>query len=917
MSISIDWINRIIKIPRNDLTLIQESPVEVRELNINWFRLQLKSLEDSELGMLYPDTHSHFTEVYLGGIVYARVVEIINNYTIEFEDGQYSVNLVGANSNIGDKINVNQVSVRSNNSAGMTSNSAVEYASFNGGVTVKTSSSFYGTAYPVGTPQQPVNNLRDAMLIAKYRGFTNLYIIDNIVVDEFLDFTEMIFTGSSKTKTHIHIDGVALVNKCEFYEAYVTGVLDGESTLKSCMISDLLYVTGYIEDCVLTSGVIIIGGGSHATFLNCFSGSLDEELDWPVIDLGGFGQSLAIRNFNGGLKIKNKTGPEIVTVDMNSGQVYMDMNTITNGVFNIRGIGKCMDLETQQHVKTGTYGDLAVLNELISRDNIAEAVWDEDIARHLTAGTTGLSVGVAQFAGVVTISNRGINGTNFPIGTQRVPVNNVADAIAIANFRGVRTLYFEDDYVLDEDVVISEFTLKGRGRIESVLIFNKCTLENCIVRDVIINGECIGIVEINNCTIRDYIRSYNSSTTQTLIIEDTLLEGTISIPSNFVGIIQMVNCTSIGVLSIHEPTLNINNSNIVVVIKRFSGALVIKNCSNTHSYFSIDYESGRLKLENTITGGFFTLRGISIFQNYSVGATINVEGLINKATTSEAVWDEPLVNHIIPGSTGQTISISKYSGRVHIDTINGTNNLYFPHGTHTYPVNTLESALIINSVYNFNALCIIGDLIITQDLDTISLYSYRTFTIDRINLNNKNFTNVIFYNLYLFGSMTGFNTTFNNCYINNVENISGEIIGGRINGLLKVEPGNILSGINVVVEGDNTTIDLQNSPDTIVSLDVNSGIITFINCVTDCLIELNLRGGEIVLDSSCTGGEFYAEGYGTLYNNSNMTVTDNHLLALETLDPLSKQIPGTSGTVGSIISNTNKIVNENQALLLS
>lgn len=119
MATSIDWPNKVISIPRADLTLIQSSPSEIRELNLNDFRLDLKDLEDDEDGMAFIRTHNHNTEVLLGGIVYARVLEIINGYTVTFEDGQYAVNLVGANSNVSDAVNVNQVSVRSANSAGL------------------------------------------------------------------------------------------------------------------------------------------------------------------------------------------------------------------------------------------------------------------------------------------------------------------------------------------------------------------------------------------------------------------------------------------------------------------------------------------------------------------------------------------------------------------------------------------------------------------------------------------------------------------------------------------------------------------------------------------------------------------------------------------------------------------------------
>jgi len=48
----------------------------------------------------------------------ARVVEIINGYTITFENTAYAVNIVGGNSNISDVVNLNLVSVRSANSAG-------------------------------------------------------------------------------------------------------------------------------------------------------------------------------------------------------------------------------------------------------------------------------------------------------------------------------------------------------------------------------------------------------------------------------------------------------------------------------------------------------------------------------------------------------------------------------------------------------------------------------------------------------------------------------------------------------------------------------------------------------------------------------------------------------------------------------
>jgi len=120
MALSIDWTNRVIFVSRFDLTLVQAIPTEIRYLDLDLFRRELKSIEGSE-GMPYPDTHRHNSEVEFGGITLARSIEIINGYTVTFEDGQYAVTLLGANSNVADVSNVNQVSIRSFNSAGLVS----------------------------------------------------------------------------------------------------------------------------------------------------------------------------------------------------------------------------------------------------------------------------------------------------------------------------------------------------------------------------------------------------------------------------------------------------------------------------------------------------------------------------------------------------------------------------------------------------------------------------------------------------------------------------------------------------------------------------------------------------------------------------------------------------------------------------
>lgn len=116
--ISINWTTKVITVPQADLTFVGGS---LYELDVDAFRLALKGIEDSEEGVTFPDTHRHNTTVTLSGVTYARSVEIINGYTVTFQEvaSPYRVRCVGANHNISDVQNLNDVSLIIGNAAGL------------------------------------------------------------------------------------------------------------------------------------------------------------------------------------------------------------------------------------------------------------------------------------------------------------------------------------------------------------------------------------------------------------------------------------------------------------------------------------------------------------------------------------------------------------------------------------------------------------------------------------------------------------------------------------------------------------------------------------------------------------------------------------------------------------------------------
>jgi len=368
MAVTIDWPSGVINVPRADMTLVQTTPTEIRNLDLNWFRLQLKALEETPDGMVNLKTHDHNTEVELGGIVYARIIEILEPYTITFEDGQYAVNLTGANSNVGDRVNVNQVSVRSQNSAGLISNAAIEYSSFNGGVVVDVNSGNSGTIFPTGTLQLPVDNLGDALLIAEFRGFDTLFLHSDLVINNSYDLEGFTLIGKSHVDTEVTIEPSSIVDKLTIENCDITGTMDSFTTIDLCIVRDVNFFNGHIHDSSLI-GTVTLGGNIDAYLNNC---TMLDVGTTPIINMGGDGQDLSMPNYNGSIEIMNMSGlTTTIGIGLSAGSVILDSTSVTAGTITVSGIGVLVD-ENGERILSGIWNTgVTINNELINRDTIS------------------------------------------------------------------------------------------------------------------------------------------------------------------------------------------------------------------------------------------------------------------------------------------------------------------------------------------------------------------------------------------------------------------------------------------------------------------------------------------------------------------------------------------------------------------
>ncbi len=370
MAITVDWPTKIINIPKNDLVLIQSSPTEIRELDMNSFRLTLKDLEDDTSGMPWLDTHRHIAPVTVGGVTLARVVEIINGYTVTFEDGQYAVNLKGANTNLGDVTNVNQVSVRSSNSAGLQDLSLLLAAAYNAEVYVHPTRGQAGTDTPIGTRTTPVDNVLDAITIAETKGIQKIIIGESMTIDSG-DFSQgYLFMGDNAVATTLTLGTSADFSKCEFRNLTVQGVLDSQSIIRECNILNLTAFDGFLWQCAITNEVSV-RAGSQASIAQCFSNVAGGGPgQTPTINLNGNG-SLALRQYDGGLTIKNYNGGGAISMDYSSGRLIVD-SSVTGGTIYVRGNCVVTDNSTGTAVVVDQtmHEDLHIINRGIQKASI-------------------------------------------------------------------------------------------------------------------------------------------------------------------------------------------------------------------------------------------------------------------------------------------------------------------------------------------------------------------------------------------------------------------------------------------------------------------------------------------------------------------------------------------------------------------
>jgi len=347
MAISVDWGTRVISVPQSDLTFVSGT---LYALDTGAFRLSLKDLEDDQEGMPHPDTHNHNTSVTIAGVTYARTIEIINGYTVTFEDGTYAVRLDGSNNNIFDEgiINRNSVSIIPTNSAGLqivnqgsglSPSEQQKLDDIHGGtkrvIYVDSTLVLNGTGYQ----QDPYNNMASALTDASTNGVRQIHLKGAATITS-TNISNLSFFGQTLIGSTFTLTNVTSSDTTQFHTTDVTGTLSSSAVFEGTMMRDLTMGDFIATNCLL-AGTIIISGAGTSQLINC----RDSSISSPIIDFATSTHTVNMRDYIGNITLRNMTAGDVAEIGVQSGQITIEASC-TGGTVVIKGIGTLVNNST-------------------------------------------------------------------------------------------------------------------------------------------------------------------------------------------------------------------------------------------------------------------------------------------------------------------------------------------------------------------------------------------------------------------------------------------------------------------------------------------------------------------------------------------------------------------------------------------
>ena len=189
---------------------------------------------------------------------------------------------------------------------------------------------------PNGNSERPVNGIDLATQIARERGFRTIKILESMVIDTNVE--GFMLEGISSVNTVLNILDEAECRKTVFKAFSISGILDGDSEIKKCIVNGLEYFDGYLRDCTI-DGMVTLSGAGHAVMERCKTLDIGSP---AIINGNSSEQNLVMPNWNGPLILRNITEDVNIGIGVDAGKIIIEPSC-TGGTIATSGAGTMID----------------------------------------------------------------------------------------------------------------------------------------------------------------------------------------------------------------------------------------------------------------------------------------------------------------------------------------------------------------------------------------------------------------------------------------------------------------------------------------------------------------------------------------------------------------------------------------------
>lgn len=516
---------------------------------------------------------------------------------------------------------------------------------------------------------------------------------------------------------------------------------------------------------------------------------------------------------------------------------------------------------------------------------------------------------ILAFGGIIHIDPDGESGTAYPRGTQGRPVNNLADALLIADKWSIEEIHFKGTIVVTTDV--SGFRFQGASTIKQDILF----LHPASTTDAL-RAELCTVTSTLSGTNHNLIRCIVANITGVDgIIDDCGLFGTIAPSATGEILCKQSNAAD-------NPVI-IDLSSGGAIRAEISGDVRVVNQTGAQACtFSMNF--GTLDVQSSCTGGTIDVAGVALVNDDSAG-TVVTNNAINPQTIRDAVWDESLSARTTFGTMGGAINNlvkGLYRGAVHVDLTSAFSGTDIPVGTPQQPVNNLADARTIADNLGFRKYVLYSALPLAGVDHT--LWGFEGVNLaSAVILSGEDVGQSIFQGCFVSGAVGAGNVLLAQCSVGALTGFQGTIASSALTpgGLSIVGQTSVTDCTSGVPGNDSPTITFAD-PAAGLNLRGYSGGIKFYGMAAGNIGTAEFVAGRCRFDTSCVGGEMNVRGIVSIPTDLTTIGTtvrlqaqiDESSIAASVWDALEAS-HSVNGSLGLAVARTRKVAGSLQSLL--